>query len=437
MPHKNIFCATPWYEIHIYWDGGLGICCVESHRLYKDTETQYNIANMSIMEWFNTEPPKKIRRDMAGSSGISICSQCYIEEGNGWNSRRFNSNMKSVIFTRNAFDASYSQSPGLPHFQHSIENQGHADTHPIDLHIDLGNFCNLACKMCDPSASSTIASQEVRWGIESSKKFVGVDWTKDPVVWQRFKDELLTIPHLNNIHFMGGETLLTDRMEDLVDHMIQHKRFDVCFSFVTNGTIFRARLLDKLSKFRRVGIEVSIETLTKHNAYVRQGTDTQQVLDNIKHYQNWCTGNVSLTLRPAPNILTIGNYTTLLEYALENKLVVKSVLVTRPDFMDATILPESIKQLYLTRYQDLLSRLEHIDASSDYNASDPAQYVQIVKQQILMITEVLKAKQPDDAEARLKKLVQHCKRWDAVYNLNAWDLYPEFEEILSRYGYGT
>ena len=437
MPHKKIFCSSPWYEIHIYWDGGLGICCQESHRLYKDNETQYNIANMSIMEWFNSEPAKKMRRDIAGSTKLSLCSQCYVEEDNGGNSRRFSSNMKSVIFTRNAFDASYLQSPGLPHFQHSIENQGHTDTRPIDLHIDLGNFCNLACKMCDPSASSTIASQEVRWGIESSKKFLGVDWTKDRAVWQRFKDELLTIPHLNNIHFMGGETLLTDRMEDLVDHMIQHERFDICFSFVTNGTIFRTRLLDKLSKFRRVGIEVSIETLTDHNAYQRQGTNTQEVLDNIKHYQSRCTDNVSLTLRPAPSILTIGNYTTLLEYAVENKLIVNSILVTRPDFMDARILPESIKQLYLSRYQNLLSRLEHVDTTGDYNVRDPAQHLQIVKQQILMITEVLKTDQPDDAEARLEKLVQHCKRWDVVYNLNAWDLYPEFGEILSKYGYGT
>ena len=345
--------------------------------------------------------------------------------------------MKSVIFTRTAFDASYLQSPGKSHFQHSIENQGHADTHPIDLHIDLGNFCNLACKMCYPSASSTIASQEVRWGIESSKKFLGVDWTRDPIVWQRFKDELLAIPRLNNIHFMGGETLLTDRMEDLVDHMIQHGRFDVCFSFVTNGTIFRASLLDKLSKFQRVGIEVSIETLTEHNGYQRQGTNTQQVLDNIKQYQNWCNDRVSVTLRPAPSVLTIGTYTTLLEYALENKMVVKSALVTHPDFMDATILPDSVKQLYLSRYKDLLSRIEHIDISSDYNASDPNQYVQIVKQQILMISEVLGSSQPDAAEVRLEKLVQHCKKWDMVYGLSAWELYPEFEEILSKYGYGA
>jgi hypothetical protein len=85
----------------------------------------------------------------------------------------------------------------------------------------------------------------------------------------------------------------------------------------------------------------------------------------------------------------------------------------------------------------LLSRLDQVDASGDYNVKDPAQHAQIIKQQILMINQVLETQQPDDAEVRLEKLVRHCKKWDAVYNLNAWDLYPEFEEILSKYHYGT
>jgi sulfatase maturation enzyme AslB (radical SAM superfamily) len=90
---------------------------------------------------------------------------------------------------------------------------------------------------------------------------------------------------------MGGETQLTSRFEQLVDHMIAHNRFDVCFSFVTNGTIFKPDLIKKLSKFRRVGIEVSVETVDEHNAYVRQGTDTATVLANIERYQSFCNAS--------------------------------------------------------------------------------------------------------------------------------------------------
>ena len=36
MTDKNIFCNSPWYELHIYWDGSLGFCCQEAHKLYDD-----------------------------------------------------------------------------------------------------------------------------------------------------------------------------------------------------------------------------------------------------------------------------------------------------------------------------------------------------------------------------------------------------------------
>jgi hypothetical protein len=55
-------------------------------------------------------------------------------------------------------------------------------------------------------------------------------------------------------------------------------------SFVTNGTVYKPGLMTKLQHFKRVGIEISIETVDEHNAYQRQGTDTTVVLDNITQY---------------------------------------------------------------------------------------------------------------------------------------------------------
>jgi hypothetical protein len=304
------------------------------------------------------------------------------------------------------------------------------------MHIDLGNFCNLACKMCNPQASSTIASQQVRWGIESSRRYLGTDWTRNTAVWNSFKQQLLQLPGLNNIHFMGGETLLTDRFEDLVDTMIEYERFELCFSFVTNGTVFRPELLDKLKQFRRVGIEVSIETVDAHNAYQRQGTDTGLVLENIKRYQEWCNGSsITVAIRPAPSALTIGHYPGLLQYALDQQLIVKSNLCHYPRFLSAEILPDSVKQQYQKYYMDLLSQLDNVATDSDYNASDPNNYQQVIKQQALMCLNVLQTPEPADSAAAQADLVQHCSKWDQVYGLNARELYPEFEQMLDQHGY--
>lgn len=391
---------------------------------------------MTIAEWFNSEPVRNFRNSILGDTKVSQCSRCTRDEEYGNDSRRFKSNQKSVIFTKTAFDHSWQQSPGFRHFNHSIEHNGATTSYPIDLHIDLGNYCNLACKMCNAMASSTIAGQEVKWGIQASKKFLGQDWTSDQQVWNNFKHQLLGIPGLNNIHFMGGETLLTDRFEDLVDHMIQHGRFDMCFSFVTNGTVYKPQLMEKLTRFKRVGIEVSIESLGQQNAYVRQGTDTNQVLENIKQFESWCNGdNITVTLRTAPGLLSIGSYADLLKWALNKQLIVKSNMVIRPEFLDIKTLPADIKAKYLESFDQLLDELESVDITADYNASNPNNTLQVIKSQVIQCRSALQTHQSPDNSMLLQQLVAHCKKWDEVYGLDARVVYPELQEIWDQYGY--
>lgn len=434
MPNQDIFCNSPWYELQIYWDGGLGFCCQEAHRIYPPEQgSQYNIATMSIAEWFDSEPMRQARLAMFRSSRNSMCRRCYSEEDLGASSRRIRSNQKSVIF-RSAFNDSYVQSPGNDKFESSRLNAGRYSGLPIDLHIDLGNYCNLACKMCRPEASSTIATQLVKWGIKSAKQYVGTDWTRNQAVWDRTIAEIAAIPNLKNIHFMGGETLITPRFEEFVDAMLVQGRTDLCFSFVTNGTVFNPALIEKLKHFARVGIEVSIESITDHNAYQRQGTDTQVVLDNLAQYQQHTNGsNITLTIRPAISALTIGSYWTLLEYCLANKLLVKSLIVETPAFLDPRVLPLFVRAAYKQAYLDLAQRhdLDQIDHIADYNESDPNQYLRIIKQQIDQCLALLNA----EAKSGIEQLVAHCKKWDSTYKLNAVELYPELAEIFVTNGY--
>lgn len=431
MPDNQIFCNTPWYELHIYWDGSLGICCQEDHKLYSGS--QWNIANTTIVDWFNSEPVRKFRLEMLGTSRSSACRRCYIDQDLGGHSRRLNSLQKSVIFAKQAFEASYYQSPGYQHFEHSRLNHGWTNTVPIDLHVDLGNFCNLACKMCEPRASSVIAAQQVKWGIESSRKYLGQDWTQNTQVWQSFIDQILAIDKLQNIHFMGGETLLTDRVDNLVDQFIAAGKFDVCFSFVTNGTVFRSKLMDKLKLFKRVGIEVSIETTDCHNAYQRQGTDTEVVLHNIQQYIGISNNSsITVSLRPAPSALTVGYYWTLLDFALKQKLIVKSNLCFSPAFMHAKVLPKAVRQQYAQQYQRFLLPSA---GSHDFNASDPHNYQTVIAIQAQQIINLLSLPEPQDLAHLQAQLVEHCKRWDKVYGLDARTLYPELIELWDSNGY--
>jgi sulfatase maturation enzyme AslB (radical SAM superfamily) len=437
MPNPNIFCNSPWYELHVFWDGALGFCCHANPNVPYDPalKSQYNIKNMSIREWYDSEPMRQARLIMHGDTKWSPhCGRCWHEESVSATSRRHRSNQKSVIFRQN-FQESYLQSPGWSKFEHSAANHGEYQGLPIDLHIDLGNYCNLACKMCNAEASSTIATQHRKWGLLDKSL---QDWTLDSATWTRFKQELLEIPGLKNIHFMGGETLIQPKFSELIDHLIDHDKRDVCISFVTNGTSFDAELVKKFKHFERVGIEVSIESLDVINDYVRQGTDTSTVKENINKYLEHCDGSsITVTLRPAPSALTVRSYWQVIEYALQNQMIIKSNLVTRPAFMNINVLPDRVKQQYKMAYWQVFDQhgLQKISDLGDHNESDPNNYKLVAKNQILQIINMLDSVSPAEHEQLLEQLVVHMKKWDQVYNFNAVSLYPELTDTLINHGY--
>lgn len=185
MPNQKIFCNVPWTNLHIYWDGSFGACCSERGKPYSLTEaTKYNIKNMSVDDWYDSEAMQSIRQQMFGNDSVKICAKCYDEEGVGHESRRIKENFKSVIFTEQAFDRSFNSSPMLPAFK----MDGSTTLKPIDWHVDLGNECNLACKMCKPDASSKIAAQYRRWKIIDADQSIFENWTNDSAAW---KDSLV------------------------------------------------------------------------------------------------------------------------------------------------------------------------------------------------------------------------------------------------------
>ena len=153
-------------------------------------------------------------------------------------------------------------------------------------------------------------------------------------------------------------------------------------------------------------------------------------------YQQFCNGSsITVTLRPAPSVLTIGYYPSLLKYALDKQLIVKSNLCYDPKFLYAGILPNNVKSLYLEKYQLLLNELNTVEAIGDYNASDPNNYRLVIKEQAELCKSILQSPAPNDADYLLGQMVEHCRKWDQVYHLNARELYPEWKEFLDRYGY--
>lgn len=110
-------------------------------------------------------------------------------------------------------------------------------------------------------------------------------------------------------------------------------------------------------------------------------------------------------------------------------------MIDGPQYLNIIVLPDHIKAAYLPAFDQLLEELATVNATADYNASDPNNVSQVIKEQVTQCRTALLTPQPSNADQLLDQLVQHCKKWDQVYKLNAREIYPELAEIWDRYGY--
>ena len=427
MANQNIFCNVPWTNLHIYWDGTFGACCSERHAPHNDPKV-YNLHNMTVTEWYSSEPMVQLRDQIKSNNQLSQCSSCYLEESNGHESRRIKENFKSVIFTKQAFDRSYLQSPMYKDFEAPA-----IDRLPIDWHIDLGNECNLACKMCNPQASSKISSIYTKWKIIDQS--ANSNWTADLVAWQNFLDGIVSVPKLYRMHFMGGEPLLNKRFIELLDFLIDQKRTNISISFVTNGTIVNQKLLDRLMQFRSCDIEFSLESISKNNHYIRQASDTIEVQSNIQKIMQLQSDKFHVVLRSVPQLLNVNNYDQYILWAWENKLPIQSIPLTRPAYLQISVLPYDLRQSFLSRYEKVLQVIPVPDIKSIATGRNIGTLNSTLRRECAGIISMLKAPEPSNVLELRKELSTWLMRWDQEFKLNAYDFYPEYQEFLNDIQY--
>lgn len=131
---------------------------------------------------------------------------------------------------------------------------------------------------------------------------------------------------------------------------------------VTNGTIYKEEFFEKLKKFKSVQIEISVENMHVSNDYIRMGSDFKTTQENILKYNGH---GIPIILRTVPQALSIGNYDTIIDFAIENKLVFDSNILYNPAHLKCFILPKSEKTLIADKIR---SKYIHIlSANNDRN----------------------------------------------------------------------
>ena len=427
MANKDIFCNVPWTNLHIYWDGSFGGCCSEQHPPHQEPN-KYNLQSMTATQWYNSPPLSNMRDQIKSNSSLTQCEGCYREEEVGYESKRIRENFKSVIFTQQAFDKSYLQSPMYQDFQSNVTNRL-----PIDWHIDLGNECNLACKMCNPQASSKISSIFKKWHLIADS--ANRNWTQDPPSWQNFLDSIMSVPNLNRLHFMGGEPLLNKRFVELLDFLLDNNRHSISISFVTNGTVTNQQVVDRLLKFRSCDIEVSLESIHHNNHYIRQGSNTEDVLKNIIWLRSQQTDQFHVILRSVPQLLNINNYDQYIAWAWKLGLPIQGIPLINPAYLQISVLPVELRKTFVDRYQlikDSIPPAEIQELSTGRNAGT---LNTLLRRECDTMIAMLLAPEPDNVAELQTQLADWLMRWDQEFKLDAHDYYPEYAEFLNDIQY--
>lgn len=404
MPVKDVFCNIPWTEVHINADGTYHTCGSQPNPMSLTLNGQiYNVHNMPIEDWINSEYQCSARKNKVKGIAEPLCGQCYAEDAMGSSSKRVKENLKSGISNLN-FQKTYMQSIDKKYFDLSEQNNGLSDMEPYSFHMSLGNECNLACKMCGPTASSKLAVQMIRDG--SYYGPARMNWTTNQESWDNVINFICNTRMLKFVHIIGGEPLMNPRFEELVDRLLAAGKTDIYFGFTTNGTTVNIPLIEKLNAFRHVDIGVSIEAVGELNDAIRDGSSTETVLNNIDTYLKYRSeAHVYITARPVPSALSVHTLDSLYSWCASRKLDVLTNMLTFPEYQQIRHLPQTIKSRLLEQYSQW-DYSEPLPGTSD--PRDPNRFKEHIDSEIRAIINCLE--QPADV-LKTQELYDKLEFW--------------------------
>ena len=416
--NKDTFCLAPWYEIRINSDGSVKYC-----QLTKEVSRADD-----FVHWFNkSEIVQQSRRQLINGESLKGCAICYEQDKLQMYSARQRRNFEGAIHEK-YFDESLKQSPVLPRLQ-STEK-----TKPSYIHVSFNNLCNLSCRTCLPRNSTKLTQNLKKLNIIPIETPTLVDWTNNTVLWDSFLSLIDENKSLLSLHVMGGEPLYNDRFEKMIDWCIDTGNTDFCLSFVSNATIYSDELFEKFSHFKTVQIELSIENLHETNEFIRLGSSTEKVKNNILQFINNKPENTNVYIRTVPQALSVEHYDTLIDFVLENKLVIDHNSMFDTDHLCIDVLPKEYKSAIAEKirikYLDILQGSNSID---DLNLRNESHYQRSLKVHLEYVLHMLEKPEPINVEDLRKQFVSSLMSLETLYPKRFVELYPKLKDFYEKY----
>lgn len=348
-PNANTYCVLSHISIAVQNDGDFCVCNLNTESLKSNkTKKVLKIHEDGLEEAWNSFTRKMIATGLDHGKRLPSCDYCWHLEDRGDRSPRqlYNETFKDVEVSK---------------------------TQPKVLIIKPGNVCNLACRMCQPSTSTSLYQDFYKLDT-TRKKFSGnfKEYTKNfedirngfnpdnKLIWDVL-DKWWS--NLAFIDVYGGEPMLVPAFWNSVKFAVkQNAAKDISIQLHTNGTIWNEEYNELLTHFKQVRLNVSIDSHIKtHLEYIRHKSNSETVFDNLQRFVELAKSNTNITIAVT---ITISSYNIFyvddtIEYFKNLGIPISINLVTKPELYDIRHLPQSVKNLLLTHVKNevLLSAL--------------------------------------------------------------------------------
>tara|TARA_A100001015_G_scaffold295062_1_gene373586 strand:+ start:856 stop:2118 length:1263 start_codon:yes stop_codon:yes gene_type:complete len=312
---SKVFCDKPFNHNYIHTNGKMRLCCTTLQDLPKDNNYNlYDAGQDSIQDYWNSNRMKEIRRKMIAGEKIRDCAKCYEQEEKGTASLRSIRGMNQFI------------SDTLP--------DGTYTKKAITMQIQMGNICNLKCKMCSQMYSHMhgmetrdIGEQDPEWlhwvkeqgaNVNNWTNQLGVkqEWYKNPAIKIKLFKHISE--NITQLCVIGGEPTLIPEFYELFEYCDEQGTLgDKEVVIVTNLTNTNPRLTKWLPKLKGWTIWASVDGIGPRTEYIRYPSKWSKVLESLEFYKQNMGENGNITLSPAVQLLNIDQLDDIVKWWID------------------------------------------------------------------------------------------------------------------------
>lgn len=329
-------------------------------------QTQYSFPEYTSHDYLKSDYVKYLREKLNNGEKLPECNKCWVNEK--YNKKSFRQWLNDDLTNHKPLDKSWMNLYFKNKKDYEFDLLLSAD-------IAVSFVCNFSCAMCNPNESSQIYNS---WQNSLEEFFVKDIIAKEPSYFDKIKQRYISknnyellIEILNqqpkNLKILGGEPLIDKQLLAILEKFDVEKACKMNLVFITNGSVDLLAISKKLNHFKHVGFIVSLEGTEQVQDYIRKGSNWSQIKNNIENFVS-VKGTQTISVAHTIQALTIYHFLSLLDWANSLKLQISFGMLTNPDFLSLSALPDSLKMQILDRYKN--ANTKNLIFLNENNVSD-------------------------------------------------------------------